>query len=313
MQYKGFGSAHLDHVGSDEADAASPALRRVVEHVVNAEARILAGKLVQILSQENVVLVHVGEDQVNLSLVAGRSASENSLCNLQHGSDSSATSNHTKVPDHVGGVNHGALGALDLHLVADVEGCEVTADVAGGVALDEQVEVAGVDIGGDGSVGADDLLVGDNLGLGVLDIKVGGEGNVLANGQAEDAVGRGQGEAVDGGVVGEDGLFGKREFLEDSRVKDLLLFCGIVVSVRCVGRRKGRRDLTVVEDLVATQSSGDCKGERQPLQLEGSGANNQNGRGNVHAGDVLRCQWARGLCGVLGGHGGRVVCSSWAE
>jgi hypothetical protein len=190
---------------------------------VDTEARVLASELVQVLLQKNILLVHVGEDEVNLGLVAGRSTSEDSLDDLQHRGDTSATSDHTEVPNHVGSVDHGTLGALDLHLVADVESCQVTADVAGRVALDEQVEVAGVDIGGDGGVGTDDLFVGDGLGLGVLDIEVGGDGDVLANGQAEDAVRGGQGEAVDGGVVGEDGLFGEREFLEDGRVKDLLL------------------------------------------------------------------------------------------
>jgi hypothetical protein len=198
--------------------------------VVHTEARVLAGKLVQVLSQKDILLVDVCEDEVDLSLVAGRSASENSLGNLQHGSNTSATSNHAKVPDHVGSVNHGSLGALDLHLIADVESREVTADVTGRVALDEQVEVAGVDIGGDGSVGAHDFLVGGGLGLGVLDIEVGGDGDVLADGQAEDAVGGRQGEAVDGGVVGEDGLLGERELLEDGWVKDLLLLCGRSVS-----------------------------------------------------------------------------------
>jgi len=193
---------------------------------VDAEARVFASELVQVLLQKNILLVHVGEDEVNLGLVAGRSASEDSLDDLQHRGDTSATSDHTEVPNHVGSVDHGTLGALDLHLVADVESCQVTADVAGRVALDEQVEVAGVDIGGDGGVGTDDLFVGHGLGLGVLDVEVGGDGDVLANGQAEDAVRGGQGEAVDGGVVGEDGLFGERELLEDGWVKDLLLLCG---------------------------------------------------------------------------------------
>lgn len=46
---------------------------------------------------------------------------------------------------------------------------------------------------------------------------------MLANGQAEDAVRGGQGEAVDGGVVGEDSLLGKRELFVDGGVEDLLL------------------------------------------------------------------------------------------
>jgi hypothetical protein len=194
--------------------------------MVDTEARVFASELLKVLSQENVLLVHVGEDEVNLGLVAGRSASKDSLGDLQHRGDTSATSDHTEVPDHVGSVDHSTLGALDLHLVADVEGCQVTADVAGRVALDKQVEVAGVDIGRDGGVRTDDLLVGDGLSLGVLDIEVGGDRDVLADRQTEDAVRGGQGESVDGGVVGKDGLLGQRELLEDGRVKDLLLLCG---------------------------------------------------------------------------------------
>ena len=53
---------------------------------------------------------------------------------------------------------------------------------------------------------------------------------MLANGQAEDAVGSGQSKAVDGGVVGENGLFGERELLVDGGVKDLLLLCTSDVS-----------------------------------------------------------------------------------
>jgi len=193
---------------------------------VDAEARVFTSELVQVLLQENVLLVHVGEDEVNLGLVAGGSASEDSLDDLQHRGDTSTTSDHTEVPNHVGSVDHSALGALDLHLVADVEGCQVTADVASRVALDEQVKVAWVDIGRDRGVGTDDLFVGDSLSLWVLDVEVGSDRDVLANGQTEDAVRGGQGEAVDGGVVGEDGLFGERELLEDGRVKDLLLLCG---------------------------------------------------------------------------------------
>lgn len=228
------GFPYLDHVSSDEANTASPALRRVVEHVVDPEARVFARELLQVLPQKNVLLVDVGEDEVDLGLVARSPAPQDGLGNLQHGGDTSATSDHAKTLNHVGSVHHGALGALDLHRVADLQGSEVTADVSGRVALDEQVEVAGVDIGGDGSVGADDFLVGHGLGLGVLDVEVGSEGDVLADGQAEDAVRGGQAKAVDGGVVGEDGLLGEREFLKVGGIKDLLGFWGGQWMLFCV-------------------------------------------------------------------------------
>jgi hypothetical protein len=55
---------------------------------------------------------------------------------------------------------------------------------------------------------------------------------------------------------------------------------------------------TVGEELVASQGGAYCEGEREPLQLEGSCADNQDGRRNVYASDVLRCQWTRGLSGM---------------
>jgi hypothetical protein len=58
---------------------------------------------------------------------------------------------------------------------------------------------------------------------------------------------------------------------------------------------------TVAEDLVASKSGAHCESKRKPLQLEGGSANDEDGRRDVYAGDVLRCQWARGLSG-MGGH-----------
>ena len=78
------------------------------------------------------------------------------------------------MPDHVGGIYHGALGAADLHSLADHEGSDVLADVAGGVRLDEEVEEAAVLVGGDRSIGADDFLAVDG----------GSEGDVLTDGEA---------------------------------------------------------------------------------------------------------------------------------
>lgn len=64
------GIPYLDHVGSDETNTTGPALRGVVEDVVNSEATVLASHAVKFVLHENVLGVDVGEDQVNLSLVA---------------------------------------------------------------------------------------------------------------------------------------------------------------------------------------------------------------------------------------------------
>ena len=161
--------AYLDHVRSDETNTTGPSLRGVVEDVVNSEATVLASHAVKFVLHENVLGVDVGEDQVNLSLVARSTATENSLGDLVHGSDTGATSDHGETADHVGLVSHGTLGTLDLDGVTNLHLGEMSADVAGGVALDENIEVAGSSVIGDGSVRTKNLLLSSDLSLGVLD------------------------------------------------------------------------------------------------------------------------------------------------
>lgn len=177
---------YLDHVRSHEANAASPALRGVVEDVVNSEATVLTSHAVKFVLHENVLGVNVGEDQVNLSLVARSTATENGLGNLVHGGDTGTTSDHSETTDHVGLVSHGTLGTLDLDGVTNLHLRKMSADVAGRVALDEDIEVAGSSVIGDGSVGTQNLLVGSDLSLGILDGQSGSQRDVLTNGQTED-------------------------------------------------------------------------------------------------------------------------------
>jgi hypothetical protein len=68
---------------------------------------------------------------------------------------------------------------------------------------------------------------------------------------------------------------------------------------------------TVGEELVASQSGAYCDSERKPLQLEGSSADNEDGRRDVYASNVLRCQWARGLSG-MGRHFVRLLGGRYA-
>ena len=58
-----------DHVLGHEAFAALPAFRRLVEHVEDLEALILAGQLVELVLDEDVALADVRVDQANLGLV----------------------------------------------------------------------------------------------------------------------------------------------------------------------------------------------------------------------------------------------------
>jgi hypothetical protein len=114
------------------------------------------------------------------------------------------------VAAHVGGVDHGALGTTDLHGVADLETGQVLGDVTLGVGLDQQVEVASLVVGRDGGVGADNLLglAGDGRG----------EGDVLANGETKDIGGTGQGETIDGDIVGDLVLLLENKVLELSGI-----------------------------------------------------------------------------------------------
>jgi hypothetical protein len=204
---------YLDHVGGDKADTACPALGRVVENVVDAESVILLLQLLELIAEQDVLGVDVGEDQVDLggvvATVAGTVA-DDGLDNLQHGGDTSATGDHTDVAAHVGGVDHGTLRAADLQLVADLQSGEVLGDVTLGVSLDEQIEVASLVVGGNGSVRADNLLG--------LAVNGSGKRDVLTDREAEDIGGTGEGETVDGDIVRDLVLLLEDEVLELSGI-----------------------------------------------------------------------------------------------
>lgn len=61
-------------------------------------------------------------------------------------------------------------------------------DIALRVALDEQIEVARVHIAANGRVGSYDFFALRLASLGVGNVEVSGEGNVLANGETEDGL-----------------------------------------------------------------------------------------------------------------------------
>lgn len=84
-----------------------------------------------------------------------------------------------------------AFGPLDAHVLADLEACNVFGDVAGGVGLYQERELPLVLVRGNGRIGTHDLLTVD----------VGGDGDMLADGEAEDVVGTGKVETVTVGVL----------------------------------------------------------------------------------------------------------------
>lgn len=210
----------LDHVSGNEANTTHPVSRRGVQDVVDVEVWVLGAELVKLLLKQNVLGVNVGEDQVNLGTVVAAVAgavADDSLNNLEHGSDTGTTRDHTNVATHVGGVDHGTLGTADLHGLADLQLSQVLGDVTLGVSLDQQIEVTGLVVGGDGGVGTDDLLG--------LTGNSGGEGDVLADRETQDIGGTGQGKAVDGDIVRDVVDLLELEVLEFGRVQDLARLC----------------------------------------------------------------------------------------
>ena len=228
---KGRGKAYLDHVRSDKTDTTSPASRGVVEHIVHTEPIILLLELVQLLLEQDVLGVDVGKDQVHLGGVVTTvpgTVADDGLDDLQHGGDTSTTGDHTNVTAHVGGVDHGTLGTAHLHGVTDLQGGQVLGDVTLGVRLHEEVKVTGIFVGGDRSVGAQDLLG--------LTVDVGGERDVLTDGETEDIGGTGEGETVDADVVGDVGFFLEDEVLELVGDEDLSGLCDLSVISVVLGR-----------------------------------------------------------------------------
>lgn len=213
---------------------------------MDTESLISGGERIEVLLEQDILHVDVGEEQVDLSGISSSAAADNGADNLEHGGDTGATCDHTEVADHVGGVDHGALGALDLDGLSDDQGGHVLGDVAGGIGLDEQVEVAGLVVTGDGGVGAEEILA-DSLALWVRGGEVRGDGDVLADWEAEDRVGSWELEAVAVGgwlsvgffkrasrrgyshcdIVGNDGLLLQLEFLEGIGPEDCLRICAV--------------------------------------------------------------------------------------
>lgn len=215
---------------------------------MDADTGVLGGERVEVLLEEDILGRDVGKDEVYLGLVSSSAASDDGPDDLEHRGDSSATGDHTEVTDHVGGVDEGALGATDADALADDERGHVLGDVALGVRLDQKVEVAGLVVTRDGGVRADNLL-GRTIGLDTG----GADGDVLADGEAEDVLGAGELEAVaivelsargriswrnaiessiasavknlHGDIVRDDGLLLELELLEDIRLEDLLHLC----------------------------------------------------------------------------------------
>lgn len=68
------GAVFLDHIGSNEADATSPAGRGVVQDVVDVEVVMLGCEFIEFLLEQNIFFVDVSKDEVDNGSVSGVSA-----------------------------------------------------------------------------------------------------------------------------------------------------------------------------------------------------------------------------------------------
>lgn len=157
-------------------------------------AFVLLGEGIEILLEQNVLGGDVGKNEIDLGPVSIRTPAYNGSDDLQHGRDAGATCNHAKMANHVGRIDESALGATDTDRLTDRHRCHVFGDVALGIGLDQEVKVSGLVIAGDGRIRSDNLL-GCAIGL----LQIGADRNVLADGKAEDRIGRGELEAIAAG------------------------------------------------------------------------------------------------------------------
>lgn len=158
---------------------------------MNAEATVLLGQGVEVFLEKNILSSDVGKDQIHLGLVAGSTSTDDGANDLEHGSDASASSNHTKVADHVGGVDESALGATNANCLADHEGGHVLGDVALRIRLDQEVDESRLVVARNRGIRSDDFLDGS-----IRLRKVGANGDVLADGKTKDVLLRGELESV---------------------------------------------------------------------------------------------------------------------
>jgi hypothetical protein len=105
---------------ADETNTARPARRWVIEDIVDLEpVGVGLGQLIQLLLEKNVLWVDVGVDEAELSPVGG--VFESGANDLQHGGDSSPTSNHPNGAGESWGIHELTFGTFDSDLVTNLQ------------------------------------------------------------------------------------------------------------------------------------------------------------------------------------------------
>lgn len=104
----------------DESRTTGPPGGGVVEHIENREpGGVSRSQFVQFSFEQDIFLVNIGVDEAELGFV--HRILECSTDDLEHGSDSGPSSDHSELTRQVWGIDEFALGASDLQLVPNVE------------------------------------------------------------------------------------------------------------------------------------------------------------------------------------------------
>lgn len=119
----------LDVLLGDKADTTLPSSRGIVQDVVDFESVGEHGdQVIQFDFEKDIVFVNVGVDEAEFGGVSGVEESVSS--DLEHGSDSGSTSDHTNFFCECRSVLELTFGALDADLVTNFKQRKVPRDIA---------------------------------------------------------------------------------------------------------------------------------------------------------------------------------------
>lgn len=122
------GEVRLNLVLGDESGTTSPTSRGIVEHVEDREPGGVRGSQpIQFSLEQDILRINVGVNEGNLGLV--RRVLEGSTDDLEHGSDSGSSSDHSKFTRQIRGIDKFTLGTFDPEFVPDFEERYMAGDV----------------------------------------------------------------------------------------------------------------------------------------------------------------------------------------
>ena len=122
------GEVLLNLILGHEPGTAGPIGRWVVEHIEDGEPGGVSGcQFIQFDLEQDIRWIDVGVDEGDFCLIRG--IFESSTDDLEHGSDTGSSSDHSELARQILGIDELALGALDPELVTNIEEGHMAGDV----------------------------------------------------------------------------------------------------------------------------------------------------------------------------------------